>query len=146
MCTRRLGTLSRSSWSADEVADGKGEGKYVLESLRGFDLFPQTGHVYSHSPTLPTSYLSLAPSTPSVDVSSLLPPMILTPPLLSLQDIHNADICTYHCLADPTLSSPFTHVVALSACNLGKRNVSPAPPNPSSRPPALHCYFLVFTT
>jgi tRNA (uracil-5-)-methyltransferase len=35
------------SWSADEVAEGKGEGKYVLESLRGFDLFPQTAHVES---------------------------------------------------------------------------------------------------
>ncbi|KAF8467507.1 S-adenosyl-L-methionine-dependent methyltransferase [Russula ochroleuca] len=33
------------SWSADEVAEGKG--KYVLESLRGFDLFPQTAHVES---------------------------------------------------------------------------------------------------
>lgn len=33
------------SWSADEVAGGKG--KYVLESLRGFDLFPQTAHVES---------------------------------------------------------------------------------------------------
>lgn len=35
------------SWSADEVAEGKGQGKYVLESLRGFDLFPQTAHVES---------------------------------------------------------------------------------------------------
>jgi len=35
------------SWSAEEAADGKREGKYVLESLRGFDLFPQTGHVES---------------------------------------------------------------------------------------------------
>jgi tRNA (uracil-5-)-methyltransferase len=38
------------SWSADEVAaeaEGKGKGKYVLESLRGFDLFPQTAHVES---------------------------------------------------------------------------------------------------
>ena len=35
------------SWSVDEEAEGKGEGKYVLESLRGFDLFPQTAHVES---------------------------------------------------------------------------------------------------
>jgi tRNA (uracil-5-)-methyltransferase len=35
------------SWSADEVAQGKTGGKYVLESLRGFDLFPQTAHVES---------------------------------------------------------------------------------------------------
>jgi tRNA (uracil-5-)-methyltransferase len=41
------------SWSAEEdaaaemVVDGKGKGKYVLESLRGFDLFPQTSHVES---------------------------------------------------------------------------------------------------
>ena len=35
------------SWSANEVAEGKGQGKYVLESLRGFDLFPQTAHVES---------------------------------------------------------------------------------------------------
>ncbi|KAI9452425.1 S-adenosyl-L-methionine-dependent methyltransferase [Lactarius psammicola] len=41
------------SWSAEEdavaetAADGKGKGKYVLESLRGFDLFPQTAHVES---------------------------------------------------------------------------------------------------
>jgi tRNA (uracil-5-)-methyltransferase len=33
------------SWSAEKVAEGKG--KYVLESLRGFDLFPQTAHVES---------------------------------------------------------------------------------------------------
>jgi tRNA (uracil-5-)-methyltransferase len=35
------------SWSSDEVAEGKGKRKYVLESLRGFDLFPQTAHVES---------------------------------------------------------------------------------------------------
>ncbi|KAH9992499.1 S-adenosyl-L-methionine-dependent methyltransferase [Russula compacta] len=35
------------SWSADELAEGKSDGKYVLESLRGFDLFPQTAHVES---------------------------------------------------------------------------------------------------
>jgi len=35
------------SWSAEEEAQGKGGGKYVLESLRGFDLFPQTAHVES---------------------------------------------------------------------------------------------------
>ncbi|KAH9075529.1 S-adenosyl-L-methionine-dependent methyltransferase [Lactarius deliciosus] len=36
------------SWSAEETAvDGMGKGKYVLESLRGFDLFPQTAHVES---------------------------------------------------------------------------------------------------
>jgi tRNA (uracil-5-)-methyltransferase len=36
------------SWSAEEAAAGKREGKrYVLESLRGFDLFPQTAHVES---------------------------------------------------------------------------------------------------
>ena len=35
------------SWSAENVAEGKGKGKYVLESLRGFDLFPQTAHVES---------------------------------------------------------------------------------------------------
>jgi len=35
------------SWSGEEVADGKREGRYVLESLRGFDLFPQTAHVES---------------------------------------------------------------------------------------------------
>ncbi|KAI0247844.1 S-adenosyl-L-methionine-dependent methyltransferase [Lactifluus subvellereus] len=35
------------SWSADEEAGGKREGKYMLESLRGFDLFPQTAHVES---------------------------------------------------------------------------------------------------
>jgi tRNA (uracil-5-)-methyltransferase len=37
------------SWSTEEVAEeqGKGKGKYVLESLRGFDLFPQTAHVES---------------------------------------------------------------------------------------------------
>jgi hypothetical protein len=33
------------SWSADEVADGKGEGKYVLVSLRGFDFVTPTAHV-----------------------------------------------------------------------------------------------------
>ena len=33
------------SWSADEMAEGTG--KYELESLRGFDLFPQTAHVES---------------------------------------------------------------------------------------------------
>jgi len=27
------------AWSAEEVADGKGGVTYVLESLRGFDLF-----------------------------------------------------------------------------------------------------------
>ena len=37
------------SWSAEEEAEGKGTGKYVLESLRGFDLFPQTAHVESVS-------------------------------------------------------------------------------------------------
>ncbi|KAI0290771.1 hypothetical protein BC826DRAFT_523158 [Russula brevipes] len=78
MCTCRLGMLSRSSWSADEVADGKGEGMCELKSLRGFDLFLQTGHVDSHSPTLPTSRLSLAPSAFSVDIS-LLPPVIPAP-------------------------------------------------------------------
>ncbi|KAI0290803.1 hypothetical protein BC826DRAFT_524222 [Russula brevipes] len=63
----QAGTLGRSSWSADEVTEGKGEGKYVLKSLRGFDSFPQTGRVDSHSPTLlPTSCLSLAPSASSV--------------------------------------------------------------------------------
>ena len=36
------------SWSTEEdEADGKGKGKYVVESLRGFDLFPQTAHVES---------------------------------------------------------------------------------------------------
>ncbi len=35
------------SWSAEEEAEGKVGGKYVLESLRGFDLFPQTAHVES---------------------------------------------------------------------------------------------------
>jgi tRNA (uracil-5-)-methyltransferase len=35
------------SWSVEEEAQGKGGGKYVLESLRGFDLFPQTAHVES---------------------------------------------------------------------------------------------------
>ncbi|KAI9510698.1 S-adenosyl-L-methionine-dependent methyltransferase [Russula earlei] len=35
------------SWSANEVAEGKRQGKYVLQSLRGFDLFPQTAHVES---------------------------------------------------------------------------------------------------
>ena len=35
------------SWSAEEEAQGKGVGKYVLESLRGFVLFPQTAHVES---------------------------------------------------------------------------------------------------
>ena len=35
------------SWSAEKGADGDGKGKYVLESLRGFDLFPQTAHVES---------------------------------------------------------------------------------------------------
>jgi len=35
------------SWSAEEVEEGKAGGKYVLESLRGFDLFPQTAHVES---------------------------------------------------------------------------------------------------
>jgi len=35
------------SWSAQEVTEGTGKGKYVLESLRGFDLFPQTAHVES---------------------------------------------------------------------------------------------------
>lgn len=35
------------SWSADEEAEGKCERKYALESLRGFDLFPQTAHVES---------------------------------------------------------------------------------------------------
>jgi tRNA (uracil-5-)-methyltransferase len=34
-------------WSAEEVAQGNTGGKYVLESLRGFDLFPQTAHVES---------------------------------------------------------------------------------------------------
>jgi tRNA (uracil-5-)-methyltransferase len=35
------------SWSAEKEVEGKGKGKYVLESLRGFDLFPQTAHVES---------------------------------------------------------------------------------------------------
>lgn len=35
------------SWSAEEEEEGKAGGKYVLESLRGFDLFPQTAHVES---------------------------------------------------------------------------------------------------
>jgi len=40
------------SWSEEEdaaeiVAEGKRKGKYILESLRGFDLFPQTAHVES---------------------------------------------------------------------------------------------------
>lgn len=36
------------AWSAEEdTAEGKGKGKYVVESLRGFDLFPQTAHVES---------------------------------------------------------------------------------------------------
>ena len=36
------------SWSAEEDAvDEKGKGEYVVESLRGFDLFPQTTHVES---------------------------------------------------------------------------------------------------
>ena len=37
------------SWSDETAAEGKGKGKgkYVLESLRGFDLFPQTSHVES---------------------------------------------------------------------------------------------------
>jgi tRNA/tmRNA/rRNA uracil-C5-methylase (TrmA/RlmC/RlmD family) len=34
-------------WSADEVAEGKNEGKDVLESLRGFDLSPPTAHTES---------------------------------------------------------------------------------------------------
>ncbi|KAI0292965.1 S-adenosyl-L-methionine-dependent methyltransferase [Multifurca ochricompacta] len=35
------------TWSAEEDAERKGRGKYRLESLRGFDLFPQTAHVES---------------------------------------------------------------------------------------------------
>ncbi|KAI0258674.1 S-adenosyl-L-methionine-dependent methyltransferase [Gloeopeniophorella convolvens] len=35
------------SWSAAEEREGKAVGRYVLESVRGFDLFPQTAHVES---------------------------------------------------------------------------------------------------
>jgi hypothetical protein len=35
------------SWSVGEVAEGKGEGKDVLESLGDFDLFPQTARTVS---------------------------------------------------------------------------------------------------
>ena len=37
------------SWSAaeGEKEEGRARGKYVVESLRGFDLFPQTAHVES---------------------------------------------------------------------------------------------------
>jgi len=35
------------SWSAEEEGTADGKGKYVVESLRGFDLFPQTAHVES---------------------------------------------------------------------------------------------------
>lgn len=31
----------------DMEKEGTGKGRYVLESLRGFDLFPQTAHVES---------------------------------------------------------------------------------------------------
>ena len=34
-------------WSAEEVALEMAGGKYVVEGLRGFDLFPQTAHVES---------------------------------------------------------------------------------------------------
>lgn len=54
---RDVGMLLRMVEEAEqEVVNGKGEGggegggrrgRYVLESLRGFDLFPQTAHVES---------------------------------------------------------------------------------------------------
>ena len=42
---RDVGVLLRKS--AEEVEEGQKKGKYVLESIRGFDLFPQTAHVES---------------------------------------------------------------------------------------------------
>lgn len=42
---RDVGILVRQS--AEEVQRGDKERKYVLESIRGFDLFPQTAHVES---------------------------------------------------------------------------------------------------
>ena len=42
---RDVGMLLNKSEA--EVKEGKKEGRYVLESVRGFDLFPQTAHVES---------------------------------------------------------------------------------------------------
>jgi len=39
--------LAEEDATAETAADSNGKGKYVLESLRGFHLFPQTAHVKS---------------------------------------------------------------------------------------------------
>jgi len=49
--------LAEEDAAAETGADekGKGDKKYVLESLRGFDLFPRTGHVESVAVPRPVS-------------------------------------------------------------------------------------------
>ena len=45
---RDVGMILRSSEERAKKEEGAGAGqKYVLESVRGFDLFPQTAHVES---------------------------------------------------------------------------------------------------